>query len=553
MASSSSSSAATAAVNGFTHDVFLSFRGTDTRYGFTGHLYKALCDKGFRTFIDDEELHKGEDITPSLLKAIQDSRIAIVVLSRNYASSSFCLDEFSKIVDCFEEKGQLVWPVFYDVDPSDVRKLSGTYGEAMAMHEERFKDQMERLQKWRKSLQKVANLSGWHFKHGDEYEHEFIEKIVEEVSRNIKCVALHVADYPVGLESQILDVNLLLDIGFDDRVLMVGIHGIGGLGKTTLALSVYNSIAHHFEGSKSAIKPLCFLENVRENSNRHGLLHLQKTLLSELGKEEKLTSVKQGHIIIQQRLQQKKVLLILDDVDNQEQLQAVAGSPEWFGPGSRVIITTRDKHLLACHGVDRKYEVRGLHKKDAFELLARKAFQTLEVSRSYADILDRAVTYASGLPLALEVIGSHLFKKSIEEWKSALDRYERIPIKEIQKILEVSYDALDKEEKSVFLDIACCFKGYNLAKVKELLHAHYGDNKVHHIGVLVEKSLIKISESDVVILHDLIEDMGKEIVRQESPEEPGKRSRLWFHKDVVHVLEGNTVSEIDMDGLAPHL
>jgi len=151
---------------GFTSDVFLSFRGLDTRYGFTGNLYKALINKGIPTFIDNEELERGHEITPSLLQAIQESRIAIIVLSKNYAYSSFCLDELVKIIDFIKGKGRLVLPIFYDVDPSIVRKQTGSYGEALAMHEERFKNNMQRLQKWRTTLQQVANLSGWHFKIG---------------------------------------------------------------------------------------------------------------------------------------------------------------------------------------------------------------------------------------------------------------------------------------------------------------------------------------------------------------------------------------------------
>jgi len=148
----------------FTYDVFLSFRGEDTRYGFTGNLYKALCDRGIHTFIDDEDLQSGEEITPALVKAIEESRIAIVVLSHNYASSSFCLDELAAILDC-KKKGLLVIPVFYKVDPSDVRYQKGSYEEALTKRQRRFKD-TEKVQKWKAALLQVANLSGDHFKEG---------------------------------------------------------------------------------------------------------------------------------------------------------------------------------------------------------------------------------------------------------------------------------------------------------------------------------------------------------------------------------------------------
>jgi len=151
---------------GFTYQVFLSFRGSDTRYGFTGNLYKALTDKGIHTFIDDNHLPRGNEITPSLIKAIEESRIFIPIFSTNYASSSFCLDELVHIIHCYKTKGRLVLPVFFGVHPTSMRHHTGSYGEALAEHEKRFqndKDNMERLQRWKMAIRQVSNLSGYHF------------------------------------------------------------------------------------------------------------------------------------------------------------------------------------------------------------------------------------------------------------------------------------------------------------------------------------------------------------------------------------------------------
>lgn len=161
--------------HGWTYDVFVSFYGEDTRYSFTGNLCYALNQRGIHTFRDDTKLRKGEGISPGLLTAIEESRMAIIVFSENYASSSWCLDELVKIIECMKEKAQLVRPVFYYVDPSDVRRQRGSYGRSMAEQEQKLRKSseteqlaVERLQTWKLALEEAANLSGWHFKAGYE-------------------------------------------------------------------------------------------------------------------------------------------------------------------------------------------------------------------------------------------------------------------------------------------------------------------------------------------------------------------------------------------------
>ncbi|CAK8574974.1 unnamed protein product [Lathyrus sativus] len=259
--------------------------------------------------------------------------------------------------------------------------------------------------------------------------------------------------------------------------------------------------------------------------------------------------------MMRKRLSRKKVLLVLDDVDKMEQLQAIAGASDWFGPGSRVIVTTRDNNLLAKHdggfGFGRTYEVEELSEKEALALLSWNAFKTDKaVDRRYAHVLNRALTYASRLPLALQVLGSYLFGKLINEWNDALDEYEKIPDKNILRVLKISFDSLEEEERRIFCDIACFFNGHKLVEVEDILGAHYGLSVKNSIGVLIERSLVKIDDG-LVTLHDLIQDMGREIVRQESPDVPGKRSRLWLPQDVVQVLQdksgSNTVESLLLD------
>uniref|UniRef100_M0ZNE0 ADP-ribosyl cyclase/cyclic ADP-ribose hydrolase n=1 Tax=Solanum tuberosum TaxID=4113 RepID=M0ZNE0_SOLTU len=140
------------------YHVFLSFRGEDTRKTFTDHLYSNLVQAGVNTFRDDEELRKGTEIRSELIQAIEDSMISIVIFSKNYASSSWCLDELLKILECREQHGQLVIPIFYDVNPSEVRRQAGTFDKALSKHKKRFGK--EKVARWKAAVKEAANLSG---------------------------------------------------------------------------------------------------------------------------------------------------------------------------------------------------------------------------------------------------------------------------------------------------------------------------------------------------------------------------------------------------------
>ena len=142
-------------------DVFLSFRGEDTRTNFTDHLYTALVEKGIHTFRDGEELKRGDSISQKLLQAIEESGIFIVIFSENYANSKWCLNELVSIMER-RERGRKVFVVFYHVDPSEVRRQSGKYGDAFADYENDANLEREQIQKWRDALTAAGDLGGYH-------------------------------------------------------------------------------------------------------------------------------------------------------------------------------------------------------------------------------------------------------------------------------------------------------------------------------------------------------------------------------------------------------
>ncbi|KAG6675554.1 hypothetical protein I3842_15G108900 [Carya illinoinensis] len=516
------------------YDVFLSFRGEDVRQNFISHLYDALCKKGINTYID-EHLERGKEISPTLLKVIEDSRISIIILSENYASSMWCLEELMKILECREMKQQIVLPVFYKVRPSIVRRQKKNYGEALANYKDNLNDDTK-VDSWKAALKEVANLSRFHLKK-DGNESEFIHSIIQLVdSKIINQTYFEVANHPIGVVSRVQHVYSLLSIGENDIVHMVGISGVGGIGKTTIAKAIYNIISSNFEGS-------CFVRNVRETSkSEYGLVQLQETLLSDILGASSVCNI--GHVdrginVIKNKLCYKRVLLILDDVDDWEQLKALARNRDWFGSGSRIIITTRDKNLLSNYEVDATYEVEELNHYEALELFSLCAFKTKKPLDNYVELTQRIIRYAGGLPLALEVLGLDLRGRSIHEWESALGEYKRIPHEKIQKIHRMSYDGLRESEKKIFLDIACFFKGEDVDYVVKILDSCALSPNIG-IKKLMDKCLITIDDCNKFEMHDLLQDMGREIVREESPKEPGGRSRLWYHEDIRHVLEENT-------------
>ncbi|XP_044478078.1 disease resistance protein RPP2B-like [Mangifera indica] len=445
----------------------------------------------------------------------------------NITSHLWCLKELEEIVKCKNTYDQIIIPVFYDVDPPDVRNQTGDFGKAFAELEKRFMDDSETLQRWRTALRDVANISGYDSKNSRN-EATLVKDLVNDVWKKLDYNSSAIpSKYLVGLESSIKEIESLL---CSKGVCKLGIWGIGGIGKTTLADAIFKKISKQFEESY-------FISNIREESEKsEGLYDLcQKLSFAVLGDEHpnhRFTFTRRSLI------SRKKVLIVFDDVTNLNQMQCLMAVFAELDSYSRIIITSRDKHVLRNCEVDYIHEMTKLSPVDAFQLFALHAFRGNPQTEDYIKLSFEVVDYAEGLPLALEVLGSFLFTRTKREWESALENLKTSPPADVQKVLEISYEGLDDKQKCVFLDIACFFKGYKRDFVETILNARDLDAHIC-INVLIERCLITTS-SDTITMHDLLEEMGREIVRQESIDNPDERSRLWDHEDIFSVLKNNT-------------
>ncbi|KAF3617731.1 putative nudix hydrolase 17, mitochondrial-like [Capsicum annuum] len=289
------------------------------------------------------------------------------------------------------------------------------------------------------------------------------------------------------------------ECSFRYDVRMVGIWGIGGVGKTTIARAIFDTLSYQF-------KAACFLADDKENARKNQLHYLQNILLSELlrKKADYVNNKLDGKCMIPTRLCSMKVLIVLDDIDHSDHLEYLAGDLRWFGDGSRVVITTRNRQLI--ENDDAIYEVSTLPDDEAMLLFNQHAFKKKIPDERFKMMSLEVVNHAKGLPLALKVWGSLLHRKDLTQWRRIVDK-----IKD---------------------------KGYHKTYVLSILERSYNIGAECGLEVLIGKSLVFISGDDRLEMHDLIEDMGRYVVKMQK--DLGEYSRIWDVEDFEEVMLNNT-------------
>ncbi|XP_059658688.1 disease resistance protein Roq1-like isoform X2 [Cornus florida] len=307
---------------------------------------------------------------------------------------------------------------------------------------------------------------------------------------------------------------------------------MGGIGKTTIAKWIYNKLFQCFECCS-------FLTDIREKAQQYmGLVSLQKQLLKDTLnlRGDSISDVNSGINEIKQRFLRHKVLIVLDDLNEKSHFDCLVGKRDWYGKGSRIIVTTRNKHVLNSVQVDEDYEPQFLDLEQSLQLLSIHAFKRESPPEDMDNISREVASTAAGLPLTLEVIGSYLFDKPKKVWEATLKKLEKIPDDQVQKKLRISYDELTHEQKQIFLDIACVFRGMEKTYASYMWGScgYYPEKNLYDLRLM---SLVKMGADNVLRMHDQLRGLGREIVRQENLGNPGARSRLWDQKEAGEVLK----------------
>ncbi|KAF8017509.1 hypothetical protein BT93_H2629 [Corymbia citriodora subsp. variegata] len=496
-----------------------------------------MVEKGIRVFKDDEEVRIGQKIDGNLLRALDNTQIYIPIFSKGFAFSPWCLREVAHMIDCtFKSDGKKeILPIFFDVEPDDVKLKTNLFRDALCEHEKKYGSR--EVKRWGDALVEVPTRVGWKLE-GKGYG-ELIKLIVREVLLKLKGKNRTLPDHLVEM-NDLEYIEELLDVNSNDHVHFIIIHGTGGIGKSTLASIIFNRFRSKFDSST-------FLEDVQS----HRLLDMQKKLLSEtLGSNsaQEMYDTNDGIDRITRGLGKTKVLIVVDNVDEKKQLENLVGSCDWFGSGSRIVVTLRDIRIIRNKDNQTQpskymdYSVKEMPIDLAIQLFSKHAFRSDSPPEDCYKFSEKVVSSVGRLPLTLEVMGSLFASTPRSEWDETLEDLKQAPYTDIRQTLMISINKLDKIEKAIFLDIACFCIGEKKTYA-EYMWRNSGYSSHNAIDVLLLMSLIRIDEDNRFWMHDEVRDLGRYIVKKDNIEDAGKRIWVWINENTLDILRSNEMAK----------